>query len=97
MRSQASPPIPIEHPGSEATQQRQASVSKKDGSRDNSRIRPRKEEQANAIAVIDRVYSGAPRPEYCREKRGSATIGAGISASLSAQDRTTVLQAEFER
>ncbi len=72
-------------------------MSKKDGGQENSRTRPRKEEQADAIALIDRVYSGAPRPEYCREKLGSATIGAGISTSLSAQDRTTILQAEFER
>jgi hypothetical protein len=53
-----------------------------------------KEEDVVAIAVVARVYFGAPRPEYYREKLGSATKGAGISTSLVAEARTTVLQAE---
>ncbi|MGO9567531.1 MAG: hypothetical protein ACLP5H_08330 [Desulfomonilaceae bacterium] len=38
-----------------------------------------KEEDVNAIALIDRMYFGAPRPEHYREKLGSATKGAGIN------------------
>jgi hypothetical protein len=55
------------------------------------------EEDVDAIAVIDSMYCGAPRPEYYREKLGSATKGAGINTSLIAEARTTTLQAECKR
>ncbi|MGO9568614.1 MAG: hypothetical protein ACLP5H_13830 [Desulfomonilaceae bacterium] len=60
----------------------------------NVQIRPMKVEDVGAIAVIDSMYFGAPRPEYYREKLGSATKGAGIITSLVAEARTTILQAE---
>ncbi len=56
-----------------------------------------KEEDIDAIAVMDGMYFGAHRPEYCREKLGSATKGAGICTSLVAEERTTILQAECKR
>jgi hypothetical protein len=56
-----------------------------------------KEEDGDAVAVIDSMYCGAPRPEYYREKLGSATKGAGINTSLIAEARTTTLQAECKR
>ena len=56
-----------------------------------------KEEDVDAIAVIDSMQFGAPRPEYYREKLVSATRGAGINTSLVAEAGTTVLQAERKR
>ena len=63
----------------------------------NVQICPMKEEHVDAIAVIDSMAFGAPRPEYYREKLGSATKGAGINTSLVAVARTTILQAECKR
>ncbi|MCX5872956.1 MAG: hypothetical protein NTY51_06940 [Deltaproteobacteria bacterium] len=51
-------------------------MNKKDIDPANVQIRPMKEEDVDAIAVIDSIYFGAPRPEYYREKLGSATKGA---------------------
>jgi hypothetical protein len=56
-----------------------------------------KEGDVDAIAVIDSRYFGAPRPEYYREKLGSATKGAGINTSLVAEARTTTWQAGCKR
>ena len=72
-------------------------MNKKDIDPANVQIRPMKEEDVDAIAVIDSMYFGAPRPEYYREKLGSATKGAGINTSLVAEARTTILQAECKR
>ena len=69
---------------------------KKDIDPANNQIRPVKEEDVDAIAVIDSMYFGAP-PEYYRKKLGSATKGAGINTSSVAKARTTMLQAECER
>jgi hypothetical protein len=56
-----------------------------------------KEEDVDAIAVIDSRAFGEPRPEYYREKLGSATKRAGSNTSLVAVARTTILQAECKR
>ncbi len=56
-----------------------------------------KEEDVDAIAVIHSIAFGAPRPEYYRERLGLATKGAGISTSLVAEARTSILQAECKR
>jgi hypothetical protein len=53
-----------------------------------------KEEDVDAIAVIDGMSFGAPRPEYYREKLGSAAKGAGINTSLVAEARTIISQVE---
>jgi hypothetical protein len=45
-------------------------LNKKDIDPANVQIRPMKEEDVDAIAVIDGMYFGAPRPEYYREKLG---------------------------
>jgi hypothetical protein len=58
-------------------------------------IRPTKEE--DVIVVIDGMCFGAPRPEYCQEKLGSATEEAGINTYLVAKARTTIVQAECKR
>ena len=63
----------------------------------NVQICPMKEEDVDAIAVIDSRAFGAPRQEYYLEKLGSATNGAGINTSLVAVARTTILQAECKR
>jgi hypothetical protein len=63
----------------------------------NVQICPMKEEDVDAIAVIDSRAFGARRPEYYREKLGSATKGAGINTSLVAVAQTTILQAECKR
>ena len=47
---------PIGHWGSEAIQQRQASVNKKDIDPANVQVRPMNEEDVDAIAVIDSMY-----------------------------------------
>jgi hypothetical protein len=72
-------------------------VNKKDIDPANVQIRSMKEEDVDAIAVIGSMHFGAPRPEYYREKLGSATRGAGISTSLVAEARTTILPAECKR
>ncbi len=48
----------------------------------NVRIRPMREEDVNATAVIDSMSLETPRPEYYREELGSATKGAGINTFL---------------
>jgi len=63
----------------------------------NVQMRPVKEEDVDAIAVIAGMYFGAPRPEYHWEKLGSAGKGAGINTSLAAEARTSMLQAECKR
>jgi hypothetical protein len=75
--------------GSEAIQQRQADV--KNIYPANFHIPPMKEEGVDAVAVIDSMCFGAPRPEFCGEKLGSTTKGAGINTSLVAEARTTIL------
>jgi hypothetical protein len=87
---------PIEYWDSEAIQQRQASVTKKDIDPANVQVRPMYEEDVDAIAVIDSMYCGAPRPEYYREKLGSATKGAGISTSLVAEARTSIAPVDYK-
>jgi hypothetical protein len=72
-------------------------VNKKDIDSANVQIRLMKEEDVDATAVIDSMYFGAPRPEYYREKPGSAAKVAGINTSLVAEARTTILQAECKR
>ena len=57
-------------------------------------IRPMKEEDVDAIAVIDSMYFGAPRPEFYPEKLGSATKGSGINTSLVAEALTSISQAD---
>ena len=69
-------------------------MNKKDIDPANVQIRPMKEEDVDAIAVIDSMYFGAPRPEYYREKLGSATKGAGINTSLVAEARTSISQVD---
>jgi hypothetical protein len=63
----------------------------------NFETRPMREEDVHPNGVIDSMSFGACRPEYYREKLGSATKGAGIDTSLVAQARTTILQAECKR
>ena len=63
----------------------------------NVQICPMKEEDVDAVAVVDSMYFVAPRPESYREKLGAATKGAGLNASLVAEARTTILQAECKR
>jgi hypothetical protein len=58
------------------------------------RIRPIKEQDVAAVAVIDSMYFGALRPEYYREQLGSAINGAGINISLVADARTNMLQVD---
>ena len=48
-------------------------------------IRTMREEDVEAITLIDSMYFGAPRPEYYREKLIAATKGAGINTSLVAE------------
>ena len=72
-------------------------MNKKDIDPANVQIRPMKEEDGDGFAVIDSRYFGAPRPEYYRERLGSATKGAGINTSLVAEARTTILQADCKR
>ena len=69
-------------------------MNKKDIDPANVQIRPKEEEDVDAIAVIDSMYFGAPRPEYYREKLGSAAKGAGINTSLVAQARIIITQVE---
>jgi hypothetical protein len=86
-------PSSYEYLGSQATQQRQATVTKRDIDPANVQISPMREERVDGIAVIG---VGAPRPEY-RERLGSATKGAGINTYSVAEARTTILQAECKR
>ena len=72
-------------------------MNKKDIDPANIRIRPMKEKDADATAVIDSMCFGVPRPEYYREELGSAIKGAGINTSLVAEAWTTILQAEGKR
>jgi hypothetical protein len=72
-------------------------VNKRDIDPADIQIHPMKEEGVDSIAVIDRMYFGAARPEYCREKLGSATKAAGINTFLVAEARTTILQAACKR
>lgn len=53
-----------------------------------------KEENVDAIAVIDSMYFGALRPEYYWEKLGSATKGAGVKTSLAAEGWTSIAQVD---
>jgi len=50
--------------GPETAQQRQASVNEKDIDPANFQIPPMKEEDVDAIAVVDSMCFGTPRPEY---------------------------------
>jgi hypothetical protein len=72
-------------------------MNKKDIDPANVLIRLAKEKDVDAIAVIAGMCSGTPRPEYYREKLGSASRETGISTSLVAEARTTILQAECKR
>ena len=72
-------------------------MNKKDNDPAYLQTRPMKEEDVGAIVAIGSMYFGGRRPEYYREKLGSATKGAGIYASLVAGARTTILQAECKR
>lgn len=65
-------------------------MNKKDIDPANIRIHSMKEEDVDAIAAIDSKYFGAPRPEYYREKLGSATKGSGINTSPVAVERTSI-------
>ncbi len=56
-----------------------------------------KEEGVDSIAVIDSTRFGAPRPEYYREKLGSATKASGINTFLVAEAWTTISQAACKR
>ena len=67
-------------------------MNKKDIDPANVQIRPVKEEDIDAIAVIDSIYFGAPRPEHYREKLGWATKGAGIGTPLVSEQRTSISQ-----
>lgn len=81
----------IECLGSEAIQQRQDSVNKKDFHPANVQIRPMKEEDAG-IAVANGMRFGAPRPRYYGQKLDSATKGAGINTSSVAEVWTGISQ-----
>jgi hypothetical protein len=76
--------------GPKEIHQRQGSVSKKEIDPANVQIRPMKEENVEAIEVIDSVYLGVPRPENYRKKLGAATKGAGINTSVVAEARTSI-------
>ncbi len=85
---------PIEYWDPEAIQQRQASANLEKIDPEKIQIRPMKEDDADAIAVIDSMYCGAPGPEYYREKLGSATKGAGFNTYLVAEARTSISQVD---
>ncbi len=56
----------------------------------NVQVRPTKDEDVDAVGVIDRVHFGTPGSEHCGEKLGSAATGAGINTSLVAEARTSI-------
>jgi hypothetical protein len=67
---------------------------KKDTDPANVLIRPMKEEDVDAIAVIGSMSFGAPRPEYYREKLGLATKGTKMNTSLVSEARTSISQVD---
>jgi hypothetical protein len=68
-------------------------VIKKDVDPANNQICPMREEDVDAISVIDSIYVRERRPEYYREELGSATMKAQINTPLVSEERTTILQA----
>ncbi len=55
-------------------------------------IRPMKEEDVDAVALIDSMYVGAHRAEYCSGKPGSGSERARINTSLVAEARASISQ-----